>query len=41
MEITKEELILDVLKHEKPYFSDFRTTELADFLNDHPEYSQK
>jgi len=41
MEISKEELILDVLKHEKPYFSDFRTTELADFLNDHPEYSQK
>lgn len=41
MEITKEELILDVLKHEKPYFSDFRTTELADFLNDYPEYSQK
>ncbi|MCC6584118.1 MAG: magnesium transporter, partial [Chitinophagales bacterium] len=37
----KEELILDVLKHEKPYFSDFRTTELADFLNDYPEYSQK
>ena len=41
MEISKEELILDVLKHEKPYFSDFRTTELADFLNDYPEYSQK
>ena len=41
MEITKEELILDVLKHEKPYFSDFRTTELADFLNDYPEYGQK
>jgi magnesium transporter len=41
MEITREELILDVLKHEKPYFSDFRTTELADFLNDYPEYGQK
>lgn len=41
MEINTEELILDVLKHEKPYFTDFRTTELADFLNDYPEYSNK
>jgi magnesium transporter len=41
MEIDTEELILDVLKHEKPYFTDFRTTELADFLNDYPEYSNK
>ena len=41
MEITKEELILDVLKHEKPYFTDFRTSELAEFLNDYPEYGQK
>lgn len=41
MEFSKEELILDVLKHEKPYFTDFRTSELADFLNDYPEYSQK
>jgi magnesium transporter len=41
MEITKEELILDVLKHEVPQFSDFRTSELADFLNDYPEYGQK
>ena len=41
MEITKEELILDVLKHEQPFFSDFRTTELAEFLNDYPEYGQK
>ncbi len=41
MEITKEELILDVLKHEQPYFTDFRTSELAEFLNDYPEYGQK
>lgn len=41
MEITKEELILDVLKHEVPQFNDFRTSELADFLNDYPEYGQK
>lgn len=41
MEITKEELILDVLKHEQPFFSDFRTSELAEFLNDYPEYGQK
>jgi len=41
MEINNEELILDVLKHEKPYFTDFRTSELADFLNDYPEYSNK
>ncbi|MFN8295065.1 MAG: magnesium transporter [Chitinophagales bacterium] len=41
MEIAKEELILDVLKHEVPQFNDFRTSELADFLNDYPEYGQK
>ncbi len=41
MEITKEELILDVLKHEVPQFGDFRTSELAEFLNDYPEYSLK
>lgn len=41
MEISKEELILDALKHEVPSFSDFSTMELADFLNDYPEYSQK
>jgi magnesium transporter len=41
MEIAKEELILDVLKHEIPYFNDFSTTELADFINDYPEYSIK
>ena len=41
MEITTEELILDVLKHEKPYFTDFRTAELVDFLNDYPEYGNK
>lgn len=41
MEITKEELIIDVLKHEVPQFNDFRTSELADFLNDYPEYGQK
>ena len=41
MEITREELILDVLKQEKPEFQEFRTAELADFLNDYPEYSQK
>ncbi len=41
METNNESLILDVLKHEKPYFTDFRTSELADFLNDYPEYSNK
>jgi magnesium transporter len=41
MEITREELILDVLKQVKPEFQEFRTAELADFLNDYPEYSQK
>jgi magnesium transporter len=41
MEINNEALILDVLKHEKPYFTDFRTSELADFLNEYPEYSNK
>ena len=41
MEINTEELILDVLKQEKPYFTDFRTSELAEFLNDYPEYSNK
>ncbi len=41
MEITKEELIAEVLKQERPNFSDFRTSELAEFLNDYPEYSQK
>ncbi|MDB5225967.1 MAG: magnesium transporter [Bacteroidota bacterium] len=39
MEITKEELILEVLRQEKPDFHDFSTTELADFLNDYDEYS--
>lgn len=41
MEITKEALILDILKHEKPFFTDFSTTELVDFINDYPEYSNK
>ena len=41
MEISKEELILDALKHEVPSFSDFSTMELADCLNDYPEYSQR
>lgn len=41
MENNTDALILDVLKHEKPYFTDFRTTELVDFLNDYPEYSNK
>lgn len=39
MEITKEELILEVLQQEKPDFHDFSTTELADFLNENDEYS--
>ncbi|HQD13521.1 MAG TPA: magnesium transporter, partial [Chitinophagales bacterium] len=41
MEAGKEELILDILKHEKPYFHDFSTSELADFLNDYPEYCNR
>lgn len=41
MEISKEELIIDLLKHELPSFGDFSTSELADFLNDYPEYGQK
>lgn len=41
MEISKEELIADVLKHEQPFFDDFSTTELADFLNDYPEYGNR
>ena len=38
MEAGKEELILDILKHEKPYFHDFSTSELADFVDDYLEY---
>ncbi|HMV13772.1 MAG TPA: magnesium transporter [Chitinophagales bacterium] len=41
MEVSKEELIIDELKMENPVFTDFRTSELADFLNDSPEYSNK
>ncbi|HQV77585.1 MAG TPA: magnesium transporter [Chitinophagales bacterium] len=41
MEIAKGELILDVLKHENPNFQDFSTTELVEFLDEYPEYSQK
>lgn len=41
MENNSEVLILDILKHEKPYFTDFNTSELAEFLNDFPEYSNK
>ena len=41
MENNSKALILDILKHEKPYFKDFNTSELAEFLNDYPEYSNK
>lgn len=39
--VNTEDLILDVLQQEQPEFQDFRTTDLADFLNDHPEHSRK
>ncbi len=41
MEVTKNELISDVLKHENPDFHDFSTTELVEFLDEFPEYAQK
>lgn len=39
--INIENLILDVLKTEQPDFHDFSTSELADFLNDYPEFSER
>lgn len=39
MEITMEDKLLELLKQESPSFHDFRTSELADFLNEHPEHS--
>lgn len=41
MEVKSEEQILEILQQESPSFNDFRTIELADFLNDYPEYSEQ
>jgi magnesium transporter len=39
MEITSEDKIIAVLQQEHPDFHDFSTTELAEFINDEPEYA--
>ncbi|MEN9448390.1 MAG: hypothetical protein RJA25_1680 [Bacteroidota bacterium] len=39
MEIANAKLILDILQQESSTFNDFRTIELAEFINEYPEHS--
>ena len=41
MEENNEVQIQEILNQENPQFDDFRTSELADFLNEHPEHGEK